>query len=275
MKYLPHRRWFVGIALLLLGLWPALAVRAQTPLSADDIITKAVQRAASPQAREARPDYRYVKHTVTEQLDAQGRLKNRREKLYEVRVESGLSRWKLVQVNGQALSADEQKKVDAEDAAARQKMTDTQAGKKGDERENFLTADLVARYQFKLLRETTLHGRDTYELAFEAANSSLPENHFTDRFLNQVAGTVWIGPRGNSRSRAPRFICRGKSASWGGMIGTLTQCDYTLERVRQPDGTWFNGQSRGFFEGRKLLEPLLIRTRSESTDFQRLDLAYN
>jgi hypothetical protein len=269
MKNLPRRPLPVWIGLLILGLASGLAAQAQTPLSADDIIQRAVQRAQSP---EPRPAYRYTKHTVTDELDAQGQIKNRHEKLYDVRVESGLSRLRLVQLNGQDLSAGEQKKQDAQDLAARQKLTDAKPGQKGDERENFLTTELVAKYKFKLLHELTLNGRDTWEIAFEPL-PNLPVNHFTDRFLNQVAGTVWIDAREFEIARAEIHL-QGEVALWGGMIGTLTQCNYTLERVRQPDGAWFNGISRGYFEGRRLLEPMLIRTRSESTDFQRLDLAF-
>jgi hypothetical protein len=274
MKNLPQSRVVVWIGLLGLAFLPALVSRAQTPLSADDVVQKAVQRAQSADVRDARPAYKYVKHTVTEELDSQGRLKVRREKLYDVRVESGLSRLRLVRLNGQELSGDEQKKQDAQDQAQREKMTDAKAGKKGDERENFLTADLVARYKFQLVRRVQINGRDTYELAFQPAGSNLPVSHVVDRFLNQVAGTVWIDAQEFEIARAEIHL-QGEVTLWGGVIGTLTQCSYTLERVRQPDGAWFNGLSHGFFEGRKLLEPMLIRTRSESTDFQRLDLAFS
>jgi hypothetical protein len=273
MKNLPQSRVVVWIGLLGLAFLPALVSRAQTPLSADDVVQKAVQRAQSADVRDARPAYKYVKHTVTEELDSQGRLKVRREKLYDVRVESGLSRLRLVRLNGQELSGDEQKKQDAQDQAQREKMTDAKAGKKGDERENFLTADLVARYKFQLVRRVQINGRDTYELVFQPAGSNLPVSHVVDRFLNQVAGTVWIDAQEFEIARAEIHL-QGEVTLWGGVIGTLTQCSYTLERVRQPDGAWFNGLSHGFFEGRKLLEPMLIRTRSESTDFQRLDLAF-
>jgi hypothetical protein len=272
MKVLSRRWWPVCIGLLFLGLLPGTVARAQTALTADDIIQRAVQRAQSPAARWERPPYRYFKHTVTEEMDSQGRLKVRREKLYEVRVESGESRLKLVQLNRQPLSGEEQQKQDAQDLAARQKLADAKPGQKGDERENFLTADLAARYQFTLLREKPLNGRDTYEIAFEPRDAGLPATSLSDRFLNHVAGVVWIDAQEFEIARAEIYL-RGEVALWGGMIGNLTQCSYTLERVRQPGGVWFNGFSHGYFQGRKLLEPMLIRTRSESTDFQRLDLA--
>jgi len=54
------------------------------------------------------------------------------------------------------------------------------------------------------------------------------------------------------------------------LIGTLRQCNYTLERIRLADGSWFNNLSRGYFEGRKLIEPMVIRTRSEAGNFRRV-----
>ena len=274
MKLVSYCPLPVLIGLFLAGLSvPAVHAQTNSNLSADDIIARAVERAQSPANHALRPPYRYAKHTVFEELDSQGRLKERREKLYNVRVESGLTRLKLVELNGEPLSATEQQKRDAEDLAQRQKMTDSSSAKKSDERENFLTADLVARYKFTLLHERMLDGRDTYEIAFEPRSAKLPINHLTDRFLNQVAGTVWIDAAEFEIARAEIHL-QGEVTLWGGMVGTLTQCSYTLKRVREPDGVWFNGDSHGFFAGRRLLEPMMIRTRSDSTGFQKLDLAF-
>jgi hypothetical protein len=274
MKSVSYRSLSVFIGLFLAG-WSVPKISAQTnaALTADGIITRAVERAQSPANHELRPSYRYAKHTVFEELDGSGRLKEHREKRYDVRVESGWTQLKLVELNGQPLSAAEQQKRDAEDLQQRQKLSDSSSGKKSDERENFLTADLVNRYKFTLLRQVVVDGRDTYEIAFAPRSAKLPVNHLTDRFLNQVAGTVWIDASEFEIARAEIHL-QGEVSLWGGMVGTLTQCSYSLKRVREPDGVWFNGDSHGFFQGRKLLEPMLIRTRSDSTDFQKLDLAF-
>ena len=254
--------------------WPGGAARAETALSADDIMRRAVERAESPDSRETRPTYLYRKHTVMEQLDSHGRLKDRQEKLYEVMVEAGLSQLKLIQVNGQLLGPGERKKQDERDAAERQRMTDAKPGEKGDERENFLTAELVAKYKFTLLSQKMIEGRSTYLLAFEPKSTKLPVRKLTDRFLNQLAGTVWIDAQEFEIARAEIHLL-GEVTLWGGVIGTLSQCDFTLGRTRLADGAWFNSFSHGYFEGRKLLESVAIRTRSESTSFQRRDLALN
>jgi hypothetical protein len=273
-NWLASPRAAVVAALAALALGPGPTARGQASLSADDIMQRAIQRAESADTGASRPEYVYRKHSVTEQMDGKGQLKDRQEKLYDVTVEAGLSQLRLVQLNGKELSAAERKKEDAKESADRQKMTDAKPGQKGDERENFLTADLAAKYKFSLRGQKTLDGRSAYELAFEPKSKNLPVHKLTDRFLNQLAGTVWIDAEEFEIVRAEIHLL-GEVTLWGGMIGTLNQCDYTLGRTRLPDGVWFNSFSHGYFEGRKLLEPVLIRTRSQSTDFRRRNLALN
>jgi hypothetical protein len=259
-----------GVLMAGLAAGPAFA-RAETVLSGDDIVRQAVDRAEAPATSVARPDYTYTKHTVTDELDAKGHVKGRKEKLYEVLVESGLSYLKLLQVNGRQLSGEQLRKQQEREEAERQKMTDSQPGKKGDNRENFLTAELVERYHFTLLDKQTVNGRVAYRLAFEP-KSGLAVRRLTDRFLNQIAGTVWIDAEEFEIARAEIHL-KSEVALWGGMVGTLKRCAFTLQRTRLPDGIWFNAVSHGFFEGRRLLEPMLIKTQSESTNFRKLAFA--
>jgi hypothetical protein len=241
---------------------------AQAPLSPEQIMLKAVERSSNVNALHARPNYFYDKRTVREDLASTGALKERTEKNYEVTVESGMSYLKLVRVNGQLLPPSEQKKQNEREIAERQKMTDAKPGQKGDERENFLTAELVSRYQFTLLGQKIVNGRNAYVLSFKPKSSGLPNHKLTDRFLNQIAGKVWIDAADFEIARAELHL-QSEVALWGGLVGTLRDCNYTLERIRLEDGSWFNHSSHGYFEGRKLFEPMSIRTSSESDHFRR------
>src|SRR5580704_18450634 len=87
----------VLLAALPLGGW---ASTPQTTLPPDAIVAKAVERAESLRSNAARPAYLYTKHTVTEDLDNKGRVKDRKEKLYEISVEAGFTYPKLLQLNG-------------------------------------------------------------------------------------------------------------------------------------------------------------------------------
>ena len=274
---LRHSLRRIGLAALSLSVavFGLSASAENNPLSADQIVQKAVQRAESCAAnRSSRPDYKYTKRTITEEMDGKGRLKGHKEKLYEVMVESGLSSAKLLQINGENLSSAELKKQQEHDTAERRKMMDTKPGQKGDERENFLTLELVQRYQFTLLGQKQHNGRTSYQISFTPKSGDLPNHKLTDRFLNQVAGVVWIDALEFEVARVEAHL-HSEVALWGGIIGTLRQCDYVLERTRLNDGAWFNSFSHGMFEGRKLLEPMTIRTRSQSSDFQRSVVAGN
>jgi hypothetical protein len=254
----------VAVAIVPVCGWSATA---HSSLTAEQVIQKAVHRAESPISREGRPNYSYTKHTVTEDLDTRGNVKDTKDKLYEVSVESGMSYLKLLQLNGQNLSSAALKKEGEHEAAERQKMFDTKPGKKGDERENFLTSDLAQKFNYTLVGENLINGRNSYELTFEP-KSDLPVKKLTDRFVNQVAGTVWIDAEDFEIAKAQIHL-QAEVALWGGVIGTLRHCRFTMERTRMPDGTWFNSYSRGVFEGRKLLEPMFIKTRSDSSNFHR------
>jgi hypothetical protein len=269
---LPYNRMFVLTGLLLGNLFSGTAVRAEALLPADEVVRRAVERAESPDTRFARPDYEYRKHTITEELDKKGHLKEHKEKLYHVLVEAGLSSPRLLQVNGQNLSAEDLKKQQERDAAERAKLVDAKPGKKGENRENFLTADLVDKFKFTLVEQKLINNRLTYVLTFEPKSADLPVKKITDRLVNHVAGTVWIDAQEFEIAKADIHL-KCEISMWGGIIGTLRRCDFTLLRTRLPDGIWFNSFSHGIFEGRKLLEPLLIKTMSESSGFHRVALA--
>ncbi|MDB6125590.1 MAG: hypothetical protein JWQ71_4583 [Pedosphaera sp.] len=273
MKSLLYRnRMLVLAGSLLVGLLAGRPVQGQTNLSADEIMRRAVQRAESAETRSGKPNYAYTKHTLTQELDSKGRVKDRKEKLYEILVESGWTIPKLVQVNGQSLSTDELKKQDEKETAERQKLTDSRLNKKGDNRENFLTTDIVERFKFTLLETKVINERSTYVLSVEPKSADMPVKKMTDRFLNQIAGKIWVDAKEFELAKADIHL-QTEVALWGGMIGTLKRCNFVLERTRLEDGVWFNALSHGVFEGRKLLEPMHILTSSESTNFRRLSLA--
>lgn len=252
----------------------ASGIAAQSPLSADEIMHRAAAHSESSEVRSSKPNYTYTKHTVTEEMNPNGDLKERREKVYQVNVEGGLTYAKLVQMNGQNLSAAELRKQQEKETAERQKITESRLNKKGDDREIFLTTEIVERFQYKLVKETELNGRATYVIVFQPKTPKLPIKKMTDRFLNEAAGTIWVDKEEFEVAKIDLQL-QSEVALWGGMIGTLKKGRFTLERTRMADGAWFNSASNGLFEGRKLFEPMRIQTKSESSNFRRLALAKN
>src|ERR1041385_6430937 len=105
------KAWFAWLFLLSGSIIGLRAAQAETALSADQVIQKAVARAQRAEATAGQSGYTYTKVTLSEELDAQGNVKERKERLYEVSYRGGLTHLKLLEVNGHRASGGEVKKM--------------------------------------------------------------------------------------------------------------------------------------------------------------------
>jgi hypothetical protein len=254
----------LGSLTLIFALLGQSQARAESSLTADEVVQKAVSRGQQDQ-QGAVPNFTYRKTTLTEQLDGSGKVKERREKLYEISYRDGLSHSTLLEVNGHAPSDTDLKQQSDNEMSVRQ-ITGEKKQVQGDNRENFLTADLAARFDFTLLAVTNVNGRAAYEISFQPKNPQLPVHRMVDRLLNQISGTLWIDAEEFEVARADVSL-RSEVNLLGGIIGSLKKLSYTLERTRVADGVWFSTLSNGDFQGRKLLDPTHIKTKSQSVHF--------
>lgn len=251
---------FVGlIALGQSGLW------AETALSADQIIQKAAARAQNPGVRPEKAAYTYTKLTVMEEFDSAGKIKERKEKVYQVNFRNGASYAKLVEVNGRPpAEADLKKQAEIESNA--QQMTGSKSNK-SENRENFLTPEIVARFDFSLMGQTNINGRATYQVAFRPKNTAPPSHHMVDRLLDRISGMVWIDAEEFEIARAELQL--GSEVNLlGGVVGSLKKLAYTMTCTRMDEGLWFRTSSFGDFEGRKLVDAMRIKTSSRAVNFR-------
>ncbi len=263
-----EKRWFSPAVLIVLTSQLALSLHgAGAPaLTAGQIIQRATDRAQRARDPE-KAAYTYTKVTVTDQLDSNGRLKEHKQKVWRVTLQNGTMSARLLEVNGQPPHQADFKKQNDNDISLRQ-MLGGSASAAGN-RDNFLTPELVARFDFELAGETTVGGRRAYELNFHPKVPEPPVHRLVDRLLNRISGKLWIDAEEYEISRADLRL--GSEVDFlGGVAGCLRKLVYSMTRVRMMDGVWINSSASGDFEGRKLLESLRIRTRSEVSHFQPL-----
>ena len=261
--------WLAGWILLVLSGTGSLAAPAGKPLSADQIIWQAVARAQQAQSKAGQSGYTYTKLTVTEELDSTGHVKERKEKVYQVFFQAGATRLKLLTVNGRSPAQADVKKQSENDENARQVLGQSKSAKAGDNRENLVTPELVARFKFTLIDEKTINGRKAYGIGFEPKRPAPPVHRIVDRLLDRISGTVWIDAEEFEIARAEIYL--GSEVDLlGGVVGCLKKLDYTMTRTRVGDGLWFNTFSSGDFQGRKLLDWMRIKTKSQSSNFRPL-----
>jgi hypothetical protein len=239
-------------------------------VTAESVIQKAVTRASSSRAEVEGPGYTYTKVNVTEQFDTKGHIKERKERMFQVYFRAGSSYVKLLQVNGHAPAQADVKFQTETQSSVHQFFGQPAAG--GDNRDAFLTPELAARFDYTMVKECTFNGRPTYQINFQPKNPEPPVRHIADRFLNHIAGTLWIDAEEYEIARAD--IQLGAEVDvLGGVIGCLRKLAYTMTRTRVAEGVWLHSFSSGDFEGRKLLEPMRIKMKSECTNFRLMAAA--
>jgi hypothetical protein len=267
MNFVRSKRFLVGFAVVALSGLGRCPLFADNAPPANEIIQKAVARAQSSEARPGKGAYTYTKLSVTEELDSSGKVKEHKEKVYQVNFRNGATYARLVEVNGRPPGEADLKKQAENESNARQ-MTGSKANK-GDNRENFLTPEIVARFDFALLSQTNLNGRATYEIGFQPKNPAPASHHMIDRLLDRISGTVWIDAEEFEIARAELRL--GSEVNLlGGVVGSLKKLAYTMTRTRVGDGLWFNTSSVGDFEGRKLIDAMRIKTSSQAINFRPL-----
>ncbi len=260
--------WFVVALTLGCANGPAVAATDAPALPAETIVRKMVERAQGIQSANKQAGYSYTKFAVTEEFNGKGQLKEKKEKLLQF--ESGYGRLSQLKLNGRALTGSEFRKQEQEALEARQQATDSKTSKRDDNWERYITPELISKYRFNLVGHEMVNGREAYVIGFEPRSSTLPVNRLIDRLTNRLGGKVWVDEQDFEIARA-QVALRGEVTLWGGVLGNLKKCNFTVERTRVDENVWFNSTTNGEFEGRKLLEPTHIRTRSESSNFKKTE----
>src|SRR5260370_848537 len=168
-------------------------LHGEPALSALEVIARAVARAQKADGTTVRPDYTYVKATVTDEFDAAGRVREHKEKRYQVSCRSGAISAKLLEVNGHTPDGADLKKQ-AENEMNFGRVLGQSRAAKGEDGGNFLTPELAARFSYKLIGQTAINGRAAYQLAFEPVKPEPPVRQMIDRLLNRISGTLWGDP---------------------------------------------------------------------------------
>src|SRR5207237_5837321 len=112
----------------------------------------------------------YTKVSLTEELDASGKVKEHKEKIYQVSFQEGLTHVKLVTVNGRPPAGGDVKKQAENEMSAKQLLGESKKPGSAASRDNFLTPELVARFDFKLMDQIAINGRAAYQIAFGPEN---------------------------------------------------------------------------------------------------------
>jgi hypothetical protein len=147
---------------------------------------------------------------------------------------------------------------------------DPQAKKRSLNRRDFkLDQALLDRFEFTMERREMIASRPTLVMSFAPAKKKLPNNDTKDRFINRTAGRVWVDEAEAAVVKLETRLLESVTFV-GGIVGTVRQCSFTLERRRSPEGWWWTSGASWHLEGRKFFSPLHIDFEEKATEVEKV-----
>jgi hypothetical protein len=262
----------LAVLILITGLLrcvPQSTCATETLPEASEVTRRMIERSrAVAQADGAQ--YTYQKRSLLERLDADGRNLKSEERIYQVTLIGGFPFKRLIRIQGRDLSPEELRAEDTKDMKFRQKFVSADLKNPDARKEGLVTPELLDRYQFVVEKRVILSNRPTLVLRFRPKEGKLPSRTIEDKLLNPMAGRIWIDERDADTTRLEVSLVHPVYLGWFGFLGSLTQCDLSLERQRMPDGVWVNTKQALLIECRKLLATSRFRTTDESSGFKKI-----
>lgn len=200
--------------------------------------------------------------------------------------------WEYRNNSGQLTSQDEKSSVEnkplrmaakaARLVAAKQTMLPPQTGKtapvsvshssiqgKALKVKDYSIPNLVKRFQFTLVGREMLNGRPSLVVDFKPLNDHLPINQFTDKFINEAAGRVWIDEQDYAVAQAQLHLTQPVSVL-DGIVGEVRKFNYQFTRVRTPEGYWFARSMDWHLEGREVVVNRIVDYHERKLNEQKV-----
>jgi hypothetical protein len=258
-------RWL--ILFLALSLAERCLAAESSPLTADQVIEKLLERSRSTPDRIAAQCHGCTRVSLIEERDSRGEIKERVSREFEVELHGARQQLRLLRLNDRAPTEKEAKKELEKEAEVRKDYSERK-GRGRAKGPDFLDEGILLRYRYELLGVETNNGRASYLLKFQPKFKGSGKD-IQDRALNLLAGRLWVD--------ADEFELAGVDAQLvdrlevlAGIVGDLERLDFTLDRCRLEDGFWFNRSLKLRLDGRKLMSHFRVNSVIEQRDFKRL-----
>jgi hypothetical protein len=234
----------------------------------EDVIHRLVERAKVWKDKDESEEKQlsYSERVVTNKLQADGALKDREEKIYQVAPVNGEPTPKLLQKNGKPPSPSDLK----EEQERLRKEREASQKRKGSNPENTieLNEELVGKYEFVILGEEVVGARPVYVLTFQPKSHNLPVRRKIDYVLNRLAGKVWIDQEDYEIAKAEMRLTE-SAQIWFGLLASLRGFTAAFEQTRLPDGCWFVKHVDSTIDARFLFSTVHQKQEEWLSDFKK------
>lgn len=192
-------------------------------------------------------DYTYDVERVKEELDGQGRVKEREARRYEVFFVKGKPVRRLVAENGRALSPRDQEE---EDRRNREKIEAIATGKVASEVPEERISAILQRYDFRAVGREDVAGRTALVFFFKPLPGKRDLD--SDNVLRTLEGRLWVDEAEQEIVRM--HVKNASSIKWGLGLGAVVSSLESVVEFRKVDDTvWLPLRDEMTATGRMLL----------------------
>ena len=251
---------------LLLALAPLFAEPGDRP-TAEEILSKALQRAEWAEEQNFRGRYRFQYLTSNEKLNGKGQVREKETRLYESFPVDDSTFERLLQKDGRPLTDKERLKEGRREAEFRQKLKRGKPPEEDENRRMVFDEELASRFRFEVQSREPVNGLDCWVLSFKPRQGNLPVRRRIDRTLNKSVGKIWVDTETDEIVRI-QFKLIEKVSLWWGMIGSVSQLEGTVDRSRIASNDWFPTHVEFYLKGRILFHSLHFRHKIRWSGFE-------
>jgi hypothetical protein len=131
-----------------------------------------------------------------------------------------------------------------------------------------ITDEVLNRFDFSLSGREVIEGRYVLVLDFKPADRDLPVRGFLDKFVNRMAGKLWVDEGEGVIVKAELRLVETVSFV-AGIAGAVYQLDCEFRRSRTEDGLWYTPEYHWRADWRELFSRKVVSVRETKTDLQR------
>ena len=236
----------LGSATLLLGTTPLIHAQVSgvpnnaANLSAEDILSRALERAAVQEEEGLELTFEYFVESTAERLDDEGVVtETKTAKLHHYPLEELLYA-ELIERDGEALDEDalrEQHKRKTDFVRKAREHRARGEAYEPNEMDIGFDHELMDRYDTRLVRTESLRGHDCWVLGFTPREGKLPDRRRMDKALNRSTGYLWIAQDDYGVARVSFEMQEPFKYFWG-LVATLRHANGQMDFDRIADNLW-------------------------------------
>ena len=236
----------LGSATLLLGTTPLVHAQVSgvpnnaANLSAEDILSRALERAAVQEEEGLELTFEYFVESTAERLDDEGVItETKTAKLHHYPLEELLYE-ELIERDGEALDEDalrEQHKRKTDFVRKAREHRARGEAYEPNEMDIGFDHELMDRYDTRLVRTESLRGHDCWVLGFTPREGKLPDRRRMDKALNRSTGYLWIAQDDYGVARVSFEMQEPFKYFWG-LVATLRHATGQMDFDRIADNLW-------------------------------------